>query len=158
MAMKMATLERAEELLEQLRSTSWAPAVKGKQNLHVLGYQVRYLRYSSTRAAKLKNYVLKNRQVQTVLQKIAVRFSRSWFGCMYLLSPDLEDLKEFAIEQGAPEGNDMRHWDVTFWSERLREAKFNINEVNLSPFFGMTGRSYEYTLGYFTCSRCTCLS
>jgi len=29
MAMKMATLERAEELLEQLRSTSWAPAVAG---------------------------------------------------------------------------------------------------------------------------------
>lgn len=29
MAMKMATLEKAEELLEDLRSTSWEPALKG---------------------------------------------------------------------------------------------------------------------------------
>lgn len=35
----------------------------------------------------------------------------------------------FAKEQGAPEGDDIRHWDITFWSERLREAKFDINEV-----------------------------
>ncbi|KAL3696251.1 hypothetical protein R1sor_010327 [Riccia sorocarpa] len=78
MAMKMATLERAEDLLEQLRSTSWDPALK-----------------------------------------------------------DLEDLKAFAKEQGAPEGDDMKHWDVTFWSERLREAKFNINEEELRPYFSL---------------------
>lgn len=30
MAMKMATVEKAEELLEKLRSASWDPAVKGR--------------------------------------------------------------------------------------------------------------------------------
>ena len=42
---------------------------------------------------------------------------------------DLQDLKAFAKEQGAPEGDDMCLWDVTFWSEWLRESKFDINEV-----------------------------
>lgn len=42
---------------------------------------------------------------------------------------DVEDLKDFAKKQGAPEANDLNHWDMSFWSERLRESKFDINEV-----------------------------
>lgn len=42
---------------------------------------------------------------------------------------DIEDLKDFAKKQGAPEGNDLNHWDISFWSERLRESKFDVNEV-----------------------------
>ncbi|XP_057854237.2 probable cytosolic oligopeptidase A [Cryptomeria japonica] len=78
MAMKMASVEKAEELLERLRSASWDSAVQ-----------------------------------------------------------DLEDLKIFAKEQGAEEANDMCHWDVNFWSERLREAKYDINEEELRPFFSL---------------------
>ncbi|KAI5081968.1 hypothetical protein GOP47_0001711 [Adiantum capillus-veneris] len=78
LAVKMATLDKAEELLEDLRSTSWEPALK-----------------------------------------------------------DLEDLKVFAKEQGAEEGENMRQWDVNFWSERLREAKYTINEEELRPFFSL---------------------
>eukprot|EP00252_Welwitschia_mirabilis_P002388 TRINITY_DN1232_c0_g1_i1.p1 TRINITY_DN1232_c0_g1~~TRINITY_DN1232_c0_g1_i1.p1 ORF type:complete len:803 (-),score=167.24 TRINITY_DN1232_c0_g1_i1:385-2511(-) len=78
MAQKMATVERAEELLEKLRAASWNFAVK-----------------------------------------------------------DMEDLKAFANEQGAMEADDISHWDVAFWSERLREAKYNINEEELRPFFSL---------------------
>lgn len=78
MAMKMATVEKAEELLENIRSASWDSAVQ-----------------------------------------------------------DLEDLKTFAKEQHAEEANDMCHWDISFWSERLREAKYDINEEELRPFFSL---------------------
>lgn len=78
MAMKMATVEKAEELLEKIRSASWDSAVQ-----------------------------------------------------------DLEDLKIFAKEQHAEEANDMCHWDISFWSERLREAKYDINEEELRPFFSL---------------------
>ncbi|KAK6125379.1 hypothetical protein DH2020_040875 [Rehmannia glutinosa] len=64
MATKMATVEKAEELLEKLRSASWNPAVQ-----------------------------------------------------------DMDDLKLFAKNQGAPEADDLNHWDTSFWSERLRESK-----------------------------------
>ncbi|XP_078430635.1 putative cytosolic oligopeptidase A [Wolffia australiana] len=78
MEMKMATVEKAVELLEKLRSASWDPAMK-----------------------------------------------------------DLEELKRFARESGAEEADDIRHWDIQFWSERLRESKFDINEEELRPFFSL---------------------
>ncbi|KAK9110784.1 hypothetical protein Sjap_018844 [Stephania japonica] len=78
MAMKMATVDKAQELLEKLRSASWGPAVQ-----------------------------------------------------------DMEDLKNFASDQGAQEANDLSHWDINFWSERLRESKYDINEEELRPFFSL---------------------
>ncbi|XP_039123031.1 probable cytosolic oligopeptidase A [Dioscorea cayenensis subsp. rotundata] len=78
MAMKMATVERAVELLEKLRNASWDAAVK-----------------------------------------------------------DIEDLKAFAKEKKAEEANELTHWDITFWSERLRESKYDINEEELRPYFSL---------------------
>ncbi|KAI4314451.1 hypothetical protein L6164_027359 [Bauhinia variegata] len=78
MAMKMATVDKAEELLEKLRRASWDAAVK-----------------------------------------------------------DMEDLKLFSKSQGELEADDLTHWDINFWSERLRESKFDINEEALRPFFSL---------------------
>ncbi|KAH7566790.1 hypothetical protein JRO89_XS08G0235500 [Xanthoceras sorbifolium] len=41
---------------------------------------------------------------------------------------DMEDLKIFSKGQGAIEADDLRPWDINFWSERLRESKYDINE------------------------------
>nr|DAD22195.1 TPA_asm: hypothetical protein HUJ06_023658 [Nelumbo nucifera] len=78
MATKMATVDKAVELLEKLRSASWDPAVQ-----------------------------------------------------------DMEDLKKFSKDQGAIEANGLSHWDINFWSERLRESKYDINEEELRPFFSL---------------------
>lgn len=78
MATKMATVEKAEELLEKLRSASWNPAVQ-----------------------------------------------------------DMEDLRIFSKNQGAPEADNLNHWDISFWSERLRESKYEINEEELRPYFSL---------------------
>ncbi|KAF3439158.1 hypothetical protein FNV43_RR17433 [Rhamnella rubrinervis] len=78
MATKMATVAKAEELLEELRSASWDAAVQ-----------------------------------------------------------DVEDLKIFSKKQGALEADDLTHWDINFWSERLRESKFDINEEELRPYFSL---------------------
>ncbi|XP_047315714.1 probable cytosolic oligopeptidase A [Impatiens glandulifera] len=75
---KMATVETALELIEQLRSSSWDAAVK-----------------------------------------------------------DMEDLRLFCKDQGAPEADDLNNWDLTFWSERLRESKYEINEEELRPYFSL---------------------
>lgn len=78
MATKMATVEKAKELLEKLRSASWNAAVQ-----------------------------------------------------------DMDDIKVFSKNQGAQEADDLSHWDISFWSERLRESKFDINEEELRPFFSL---------------------
>jgi oligopeptidase A len=48
---------------------------------------------------------------------------------------DLERLKAFATTEGAPEGSDLKHWDVSFWAERQREAEFAFNAEELRPYF-----------------------
>ncbi len=32
---------------------------------------------------------------------------------------------------------DLKWWDVTFWAERLREAKYSLNEEELRPYFAL---------------------
>lgn len=41
----------------------------------------------------------------------------------------MDDVQNFAKNQGALEADGLNHWDINFWSERLRESKFDINEV-----------------------------
>lgn len=48
---------------------------------------------------------------------------------------DLAALKEFAASQGAPEADDLKHWDISFWAERQREAKFAFTDEELRPYF-----------------------
>ncbi len=48
---------------------------------------------------------------------------------------DLAELQELA-DTTQPDGDEpIRHWDVSFWSERLREQRFGLNEEELRPYF-----------------------
>jgi len=48
---------------------------------------------------------------------------------------DLDELRAFARERGAAEAEDLRHWDVPFWAERLREHRFAYSDEELRPWF-----------------------
>lgn len=48
---------------------------------------------------------------------------------------ELESLKTFAQEQSAAEADDLKPWDLAFWSERLRETQFDLNDEALRPYF-----------------------
>nr|XP_023876188.1 organellar oligopeptidase A, chloroplastic/mitochondrial-like [Quercus suber]POE81534.1 putative cytosolic oligopeptidase a [Quercus suber] len=78
MEKKMATVSKAEELIEELRSASWSSAIQ-----------------------------------------------------------DMEDIKIFAKGQNATEADELNLWDIKFWSERLRESSFHINEEELRPFLSL---------------------
>lgn len=41
---------------------------------------------------------------------------------------ELEELKAFA-------GEELKHWDVSYWAEKQREAKFDLKEEELRPYF-----------------------
>ncbi len=46
---------------------------------------------------------------------------------------DMQEIHELAIASGHT--GELRHWDVAFWAERLRERKFNFTEEDLRPYF-----------------------
>ena len=48
---------------------------------------------------------------------------------------ELQDLSEFARQAGH-EG-DLKHWDVSFWAERMREAKYAFTDEELRPYFSL---------------------
>ncbi|MBD2439060.1 M3 family metallopeptidase [Nostoc sp. FACHB-110] len=48
---------------------------------------------------------------------------------------ELAELKAFAAAKGAPEAADLQHWDISFWAERQREAKFSFTTEELRPYF-----------------------
>ncbi|XP_028119523.1 organellar oligopeptidase A, chloroplastic/mitochondrial-like [Camellia sinensis] len=75
---KMATIEKAEELIEKLRSASWNAAIQ-----------------------------------------------------------DMQELKDFAKSQGTVESKELTHWDINFWSGRLRQSSYNLNEEELRPYFSL---------------------
>ncbi|KAF8377419.1 hypothetical protein HHK36_030796 [Tetracentron sinense] len=116
MAMKMATVDKAEELLEKLRSASWNASVQGG------------LYYLDTDYAPDR--------VSSIASTIYV-FPFSIDATLDTYRYDMEDLKNFSRNQGAIEANDLNHWDIKFWSERLRESKYDINEEELRPFFSL---------------------
>jgi oligopeptidase A len=46
---------------------------------------------------------------------------------------DMRDLKQLAAESG--QTDQLRHWDFAYWSERLREQRFNFTDEELRPYF-----------------------
>jgi oligopeptidase A len=46
---------------------------------------------------------------------------------------DMEEIHELAIATG--ETQELRHWDVAYWAERLRERKFQFTDEDLRPYF-----------------------
>ena len=54
------------------------------------------------------------------------------------LNADMEDLKAFVKDSGSAEDNDLAHWDLNYWSERLRESKYDMDEVlSLQKYISM---------------------
>lgn len=46
-------------------------------------------------------------------------------------------VKEFAELKAFSEQEDLKNWDVSYWAEKQREAKFDFNEEELRPYFSL---------------------
>ncbi|NJM97706.1 MAG: M3 family metallopeptidase [Phormidesmis sp. RL_2_1] len=48
---------------------------------------------------------------------------------------ELAALQAFANAQNAPAAYELKQWDIPFWSERMRERQFDLNDEALRPYF-----------------------
>ena len=48
---------------------------------------------------------------------------------------ELEELRSCARRHGAPEADELKPWDVSFWAERLRQESFELDSEALRPYF-----------------------
>lgn len=55
--------------------------------------------------------------------------SASWGGAQ----ADLKEIEDLAKERGVVEP--LRHWDIAYWADQLREQKFKFSEEDLRPYF-----------------------
>jgi oligopeptidase A len=46
---------------------------------------------------------------------------------------DVEEIRELAKSAGSTD--ELKHWDLAFWAERLREKKFDYTDEELRPYF-----------------------
>ncbi|MAE29353.1 MAG: M3 family metallopeptidase [Planctomycetota bacterium] len=48
---------------------------------------------------------------------------------------DRAEIVAFARETTGDAALELKHWDMSFWSERLREARYSFNDEDLRPYF-----------------------
>lgn len=106
----------------------------GKFDNSALMREILRLRHEQARLLGFNNYAEKSLatkmardvdEVQTFLRDLARRAKPQ-------AEKELAELKAFAAENGA---TDLQPWDIGFWSERLREARYSISEEELRPWF-----------------------
>ena len=51
---------------------------------------------------------------------------------------ELLELMKCATRHNAPEANNLAPWDITFWSEKLRQEKFSLDQESLRPWFPLS--------------------
>ncbi|KAF8779328.1 hypothetical protein HU200_002761 [Digitaria exilis] len=129
---------RNRDLREEVYRAYLTRASSGElDNTNIIS-QILKLRLEKAKILGYKNYAEVSmaqkmatvERVQELLEKLR---AASWDHAV----KDMEDLKIFAKDSGSPEATDLTHWDLTFWSERLRESKYDINEEALRPYFAL---------------------
>ncbi len=140
---QMATLSKAEALLEDLRSASWDAAVKDLDDVKAFAAKqvCMHSRLHTKMSGKSRGHYgwalgsqNKTVQEQTKFHTFALMLLRETNHYWYVLHMQLMS-KRLACLQGFKE--ELKQWDVSFWAERLREAKFNITDEELRPYFAL---------------------
>ncbi|KAI6699462.1 hypothetical protein NL676_013786 [Syzygium grande] len=126
---------RNRALREEIYRAYVTRASSGDIDNNLIVDQILKLRLEQAKLLDYNNYAelsmaMDMDTVEELLEKVR---SASWDAAVQ----DMEDLKHFAKSQGAKESDDLRHWDIAFWSERLRESKYGISEEELRPYFSL---------------------
>lgn len=125
------------ELREQLYKASISRASSEELNNYPLIQRILELRQEKTKILGFNSYAelsLATKMAPSVaaVEKLLEELRSVSYDAAV---KELEELKQFAASKNAPEANDFKRWDMSFWSERLREEKFSFTVEELRPYF-----------------------
>lgn len=128
---------RNRELREQVYRAYISRASEGELDNTPLINQILRLRREKAQLLGFNNYA-----ELSLAQKMASRVElvqdmydtlqkKSWDAA----TQDVIEIQELANAAG--QTGELAHWDVSFWSERLREKRFDYTDEQLRPYFGL---------------------
>jgi oligopeptidase A len=128
------------DLREQLYRAHVARASEGDLDNRPLIDRILTLRREEAKLLGFRTYAelsLSRKMAETVerAEKLLEELRQVSYGAA---QGELAELRAFIRERGGGEAaDDIRHWDVPYWSERLRETRFDYSEEELRPYFPM---------------------
>ena len=97
--------------------------------LTLRGEQARRLGYSSWAEVSL---AAKMADSETAVERLLDELREAAYP---VAKQELQSLSDCARRHGAPEADDLKPWDVSFWAEQLRQESFELDSEALRPYF-----------------------
>ena len=126
---------RRSDLREKLYRAFITRASEGEFNNEQNINRILALRQEKAELLGFKNYAEMSLakkmapSVAAVEEMFETLRSASWDAA----AADIEEIRELAKSEGITD--ELKHWDVAFWAERLREKKFDYTDEELRPYF-----------------------
>ena len=92
-------------------------------------YQAEILGYKNWAELSLSSKMAKNvEEVENLLEELRI-------AAIATAHKEVENLINLAKEEESNESFELQPWDISFWSERLKEKELNLNQEVLRPWF-----------------------
>lgn len=125
------------ELREKLWRASSSKAFGGEFDNQDIVKKIIALRHERAQLLGFKNhaeFVLADRMAESP-QKVNQFLENLYEPSLKSARHDIEDLK--ALKKKLTGSDDLQPWDVAYYSEKLKEEKYNFNEEELRPYFSI---------------------
>lgn len=106
--------------------------------------EMTHLRYQQAKLLGYSNYseyVLSNRMCETPAQ-LSKFFDQLLNASMPYAIQDLKDVSNYASRHGAK--LPLQRWDFSYWSEKMKQDKYDFDEELLRPYFQLENVRQEY--------------
>uniref|UniRef100_A0A7N1A6I8 oligopeptidase A n=1 Tax=Kalanchoe fedtschenkoi TaxID=63787 RepID=A0A7N1A6I8_KALFE len=129
---------RNRSLREELYRAYIARASSGDFNNTPLIERILELRFEKAKLLGFKNYAEVSMEMKmATIDQAEKLIERLCSACWDSAVKDMEEIEFLAQAQSAMEGDRLNHWDIHFWSERLRECKYDLSEEESRQYFSL---------------------
>ena len=131
------TYGKDRKLREKIYKAHIGKASEGAFNNKELIEEILNLRQKQSELLGYKNWAelsLSNKMANDVyeVEKLLEELREA---AMPRAKKELEELKDCADRNNAPESEKLAPWDIAYWSECLQQEKFDLNQETLRPWF-----------------------